>query len=89
MGVVRIVPTKLKAATIRPERRELRGIVNIEFEGDTDLVLIADALGNFGAFFGSGQGGQEHRRKDGYDRDHYQQFDEGERVTLCVRALFS
>jgi hypothetical protein len=58
-------------------------------EGETDLMLIADALGHFGPVFGSGQGGQEHRCEDRYDGDHYQQFAEGKRVTLCARALSS
>ena len=79
---MRLVSAKLKAATTRPERRELRGIVNIKVEGDTDLALIADALDHFGTFFGSGQGGQEHCCEDGNDGDHDQQFDKGKRAGL-------
>ena len=45
---------------------------------DANLSQIAQALGAFGSFPGSGESWKKHGGKDGYDGDDDEEFDEGE-----------
>jgi hypothetical protein len=51
-------------------------VIGINRKSDADLFQIGQANNGARLFFGHGQGGQQHRGKDGDDRDHDQQLDE-------------
>ena len=53
-------------------------VVNVELQGDADLFEIGAALNRVGPLFRVGQRRQQHRRQDGDDRNHHQQFNQRE-----------
>jgi hypothetical protein len=56
------------------DRVPVAGVIGVHFKTEDDLFLIADALGSLGRGFGSGQGGQQHRRQNCDNRDNDQQL---------------
>ena len=57
-------------------RRLVPIIVHILLHGQVQLLEIAEALGLDGGCFCARQGRQEHRRKNGDDRNDHEQLDE-------------
>src|SRR3970040_126191 len=51
-------------------------ITRINLARDADLLEVAQAMGCFRPGLGAGQRRQEHRRQNGNDGNHHQQFDQ-------------
>ena len=56
-------------------------VVGIHDHRQPDLLVVVEALDRLGLGFGFGEGRQQHRRQDGYDRDDHEQFYEGKATT--------
>ena len=70
--------------------RRTAAIVLAKSEGRlADAAAVVHAFNAGGFRFGAGQGGKQHARKDSDDRDHDQQFNEGEAflVFLHISSL--
>ena len=53
-------------------------VVRVQLPGELQLFHKADVLDALGSDLGRGQGRQQQAGQNGDDRDHHQQFDEGE-----------
>ena len=61
---------------LAPGQRVVRAVIVVQRE--PDLLQVVDALRPPGGLAGRLHGGQEQGDQDGDDRDHHQQFDQGE-----------
>ena len=66
-----------RGSPVRVSGIELPVVTSVHYKSITDLLLIAEALGQQRFGFGPSQSGQQQRRQDSDDRDHHQQFDQG------------
>ena len=59
-------------------REPLVCVADVKVRRQHQLLLVVRAINPVGLFFGLGQRGQKHTGEDGDDRNHDQQFDQGE-----------
>ena len=80
----RIDPVPIKPVLVHRQRGQLGRragksvvvVADVVQKREADLLQIVDADDVLALGLGFGQRGQEHRRQNGDDRDHHQQFDE-------------
>lgn len=67
------------ASAFESQRRVRMGVVNIQAQGETDLMQVAFTLGGSSLHFRARQCWKQHRSEKRYNCDHNEKFDKRER----------